>query len=423
MRFLIPLLFILLIEWLAFRSVRGVCSNLEPTTKRWVYVCYWLVFVAVIAGLLALMSFWSKRTDYATQTNYTLFNWVIGLFIISTSTKLILSIFTLLNDITQFGVWIKWRFFEPVQGDSHSGMTRVQFFNQIGMVFATLWSGALMYGVARGKYQFRSEKISLSFPNLPRSFDKIRIVQISDMHLGSFNGDVENVIPGFEMIQSLSPDIIVFTGDLVNNFSSEAELWIPHLSSLNAPLGKFAILGNHDYGDYAMRDMPEAKAAHQKRLAEIHAECGFRLLRNEHIKINKNDEHLTIIGSENWGLGFHQYGDLNKAMEGIRDEDFCILLSHDPTHWSEDVLGRRNIPVTLSGHTHGAQMGVELPQFNIKLSPVSVRYKRWGGLYTENNQHLYINRGFGFLAFPGRVGMPPEITLLELSRSDISSQE
>jgi len=297
-------------------------------------------------------------------------------------------------------------------------MTRVQFFNQIGMVLATLWSGALIYGVARGKYRFRSEQISLSFNHLPAAFDKIRMVQISDMHLGSFNGDIESVRPGFEMIQRLNPDMIVFTGDLVNNFSSEAEVWIPLLSSLNAPLGKFAILGNHDYGDYAMRDLPEAKAAHQKRLAEIHAECGFQLLRNEHTIIEKNGERLVIIGSENWGLGFHQYGDLDKAMAGIRSDDFCILLSHDPTHWSEHVLGKRNIPITLSGHTHGAQMGVELHQFKIKFSPVSVRYKRWGGLYTENQQHLYVNRGFGFLAFPGRVGMPPEITLLDLNRSN-----
>lgn len=418
MRFLIPLLFILLLEWLAFRSVRGVCMHLEPTTRRWIYLAYWLLFAAVITGLLTLMSFWSNRTDYGTQTNYTLFNWVIGLFIISTSAKLILSIFTLVNDIAQLGVWIKYKFFTSIDAESHSGMTRVQFFNQLGMVLATLWSGALMYGVVRGKYRFRTENVQLSFPHLPMSFDKIRIVQISDMHLGSFNGDFENVSPGFEMIQSLNPDIIVFTGDLVNNFSSEAEAWIPYLKSLHAPLGKFAILGNHDYGDYAMRDMPEAKAAHQKRLAEIHAECGFRLLRNEHVGIERNGEHLTLIGSENWGLGFHQYGDLDKAMAGIRDNDFCILLSHDPTHWSEHVLGKRNIPLTLSGHTHGAQMGVELPQFNIKFSPVSVRYKRWGGLYTESHQHLYINRGFGFLAFPGRVGMPPEITMLELSRSN-----
>ena len=418
MRFLIPLLFILLIEWLAFRAVRGVCFSLEPTTRRWVYVVFGLVFVVMIAGLLTLMSFWSKRTDFATQTNYTLFNWVMGLFIISTSAKLILSLFTLMNDIVQCGVWIKFRFFTPVDTGIHSGMTRVQFFNQVGMVLATIWTGALIYGVARGKYRFRTEHILLSLSNLPTAFDKIRIVQISDMHLGSFNGDFENVVPGFEMIQSRNPDIIFFTGDLVNNFSSEAEAWIPHLKALHAPLGKFAILGNHDYGDYAMRDMPEAKAAHQKRLSEIHAESGFRLLKNEHTFIERSGERIAVIGSENWGLGFHQYGDLDKAMAGIGKEDFCILLSHDPTHWSEDVLGKRDIPLTLSGHTHGAQMGVELPQFNIKFSPVSVRYKRWGGLYSENQQHLYINRGFGFLAFPGRVGMPPEITLLELSRSN-----
>jgi predicted MPP superfamily phosphohydrolase len=417
-RFIVPILCILLIEWLAFRAVRSVCISLDPATRRWVYIAYGLVFAALVVGLIVLISFWSKRTDYATQTNYTLFNWVMGLFIISTSAKIILCIFTLLNDLVQCGVWIKYRFFGSIDAESHSGMTRVQFFNQIGMVLATLWSGALIYGVARGKYRFRSEQISLSFNHLPAAFDKIRMVHISDMHLGSFNGDIESVRPGFEMIQRLNPDMIVFTGDLVNNFSSEAEVWIPLLSSLNAPLGKFAILGNHDYGDYAMRDLPEAKAAHQKRLAEIHAECGFQLLRNEHTIIEKNGERLVIIGSENWGLGFHQYGDLDKAMAGIRSDDFCILLSHDPTHWSEHVLGKRNIPITLSGHTHGAQMGVELPQFKIKFSPVSVRYKRWGGLYTENQQHLYVNRGFGFLAFPGRVGMPPEITLLELNRSN-----
>jgi predicted MPP superfamily phosphohydrolase len=414
-RFIIPFLFLILIEWLAFRSVRAVCDSLEPSVKRWIFSLYWLVCIVTIAGIVLLMTYWTKRSSIDTQTNYTFFNWAVGLFIITTSTKLIMSVFTLLNDIAQLTLWIKHYFSAPSDGDPHSGMTRVQFFNQAGLALAALWTGSLIYGVSRGKYRFRTEKVPLNFPNLPKSFDKLRIVHISDMHLGSFNGDLESVTPGFEMIQSLNPDIIVFTGDLVNNYSSEAEMWIPLLKALHAPLGKYSILGNHDYGDYAMRNMPEAKALHQKRLVEIHEECGFRLLRNEHAKVELNGEHLILIGSENWGIGFHQYGDLDKAMSGIDAAEFCILLSHDPTHWSEHVVGKRNIPVTLSGHTHGAQMGLELPQFGIKFSPVSLRYKRWGGLYTENEQHLYINRGFGFLAFPGRVGMPPEITMIELS--------
>jgi hypothetical protein len=221
------------------------------------------------------------------------------------------------------------------------------------------------------------------------------------------------------MVNELDADYLFFTGDLVNNFSDEAEPWIDRMRGLHAKSGKFSILGNHDYGDYALGDFPELKTKSFERLIEIHGEAGFRLLRNEHVVLERNGQSLYLLGVENWGgRGFAKYGDLNKTMEGIPQGAPKILLSHDPTHWERQVLGQVDIGLTLSGHTHGAQMGVEIPQIGIKFSPSTwIGYKRWGGLYQEGNQFLYVNRGFGFLAFPARAGIPPEITLLELRRT------
>jgi predicted MPP superfamily phosphohydrolase len=218
------------------------------------------------------------------------------------------------------------------------------------------------------------------------------------------------------MVNDLKPDLIMFTGDLVNVEASEAEPWIPIFKELKAKHGKYSILGNHDYADYG--DMTEEeRETSRNRVKEIHGEMGFDLLLNDNRQLTINGERLDVIGVENWGKGFVQHGDLTVAMDGIDETLPNILLSHDPTHYEEQVLGKKNIDLTLSGHTHGMQIGIEIPWLGIKLSPARLRYKRWGGLYTDNQQHIHVNRGFGVLAFPGRVGMPPEITLLELTKA------
>ena len=410
------LLLLTAIEVFAFKGLRGMSVNMDPFWRRFISYVFWLTTLVSYGSIVFMMAKWAQRHDGNIVRTYGLFNFVIGFFLIVVTSKLVFGTFHLLNDVASFFKWAYLRITAKPESLSHEGMTRVQFFNQVGLGVAALWAGSLLYGMTKGKYSYRVLSETLTFPDLPEAFHGLRIVQISDLHIGSFREDFEDVQKGFDLINSLNADYLFFTGDMVNNFADEAEPWIDRLKDLKAKYGKFSILGNHDYGDYAMGDLPEQKAKSQKRLVEIHAESGFKLLRNENAVLEKEGQFIRLLGSENWGIGFHQYGDLEKTMQGVSDDEFKILLSHDPTHWQEHVVRKKKIHLTFSGHTHGAQMGLELPQLGIKISPVSLRYKRWGGLYSENNQHLYINRGFGFLAFPGRVGMAPEVTLIELKR-------
>jgi hypothetical protein len=416
MRFVVMLLLFVVIELYAFKGLRMMTAGIDPMWKRIFTWVFWISTFICYGLMLTVMMKWSQRHDPNVVRTYNLFNFTVGFFIVTVSTKLIFGSFHLVNDLFNLGKWAIAEIFIKPTSESHERMTRSQFFNQAGLGVAALWAGSLLYGITRGKYAFRVIEQKLEFADLPEAFDGLRVVHISDMHLGSFREDFDEVQKGFDLINSLDADYVFFTGDMVNNYADEAEPWIDRLKGISARFGKFSVLGNHDYGDYAMGDLPEMKLRSQQRLAEIHAESGFRLLKNENVKVEKDGQSMRILGCENWGLGFHQYGDLDKTLEGSQDDEFKILLSHDPTHWSEHVYGKHNIALTLSGHTHGAQMGIELPQFGIKFSPVSLRYKRWGGLYNEANQYLHINRGFGFLAFPGRVGMAPEITLIELKR-------
>jgi hypothetical protein len=416
-RLLLALLFFSGIEFIAFKGLRMSLAGLDPFWRKFLLILFWSTTVIAYGSIVFMMLSWTSRHEFPSSRTYTIFNFAIGFFIVAVTTKLIFGSFHILNELSNGLKWSYLKITGGLQSETHERMTRIQFFNQLGLGVAAAWAGSMLYGVTKGKYSYRVLSERIVFPSLPEAFDGLRIVHISDMHLGSFNEAFDDVQPGFDLINSLDADYVFFTGDLVNNFAQEAEPWIERLAGIRARYGKFSILGNHDYGDYAMRDQPELKKKSQERLFEIHREAGFQLLRNENVLLEKDGQSIRLLGSENWGLGFHQEGDLGKTMAGVSPEEFKILLSHDPTHWSEQVKGFTNISLTLSGHTHGAQMGIELPQFGIKLSPVSVRYKRWGGLYNEGQQYLYINRGFGFLAFPGRVGMAPEITLIELGKA------
>lgn len=312
----------------------------------------------------------------------------------------------------RFGV--QWLF---SSAENRPGVPRRTFITIAGQASAGLLLGAFAHGMTWGRRGYHVRKYDVPMPGLPDALDGIRIVQISDAHLGSFLEQFDTVDPGLEMVRQLNPDVLCFTGDLVNDHSDEAEPWISRFQSLSGRYGKFSILGNHDYADYAQRTEEERETI-RNRTKAIHGEMGFDLLLNEHRVMEIKGEKLLLVGVENWGKGFRQSGDLEEAISGADTGLPAVLLSHDPTHWEERVMGQKApIELTLSGHTHGMQMGLEIPFLGIKFSPSRLRYKRWGGLYTETSQHLHVNRGFGVLGFPGRIGMPPEITELTLRKA------
>ncbi|MBC7886017.1 MAG: metallophosphoesterase [Saprospiraceae bacterium] len=297
---------------------------------------------------------------------------------------------------------------------------RRRFVATAGTLIAGIPFFSMLYGITKGKYQYTVEKITLTFKDLPKNFDGFRLVQISDIHSGSFDNK-DKIIPGIEMINALKPDIVCFTGDLVNSEKEEIDPYIDIFSKIEARYGKYAILGNHDYYGSYNRSDSNAEQLYFNDFFNRYTKMGFDLLNNAKRSISIGGESINLIGVENWGAGrwFPKKGDLNLATTEVNSDDFNILLSHDPTHWDEKVLSyQKHIHLTLSGHTHGFQFGFQLPGF--KWSPAQYRYKRWLGLYEENEKFLYINRGFGFLGFPGRVGMWPEITLIELKRSNLT---
>jgi predicted MPP superfamily phosphohydrolase len=328
---------------------------------------------------------------------------------------------------------MKW-FFKNSEGENlqeGEKISRSLFLSWAGMIaggglFATLMNG---FG---NKYQYQVKKIPLSYGNLPEAFKGLKIVHISDIHSGSLM-DKKAVLKGIEKIMEEKPDLILFTGDLVNNTATEMEGYMDVFNKLNAPLGVYSTLGNHDYGDYVQ--WPDRDEAHRKReeeagkhiwtplqlanlekLKQIHADLGWRLLMDEHVAIQKDGHSIALLGVQNWSAKarFPKYGNMEKAYAGSNAHSFKILMSHDPSHWDAEVRTKySDVDLMLSGHTHGMQFGVELPGF--KWSPVQYVYEQWAGLYEKDAQKLYVNRGYGFIGYPGRVGILPEITVLELS--------
>ena len=293
--------------------------------------------------------------------------------------------------------------------------SRRRFVSLIGMGVAAIPFAGMIYGMLWGRYNYRVVKHTLYFDDLPDAFDGYRVVHISDIHSGSFD-NAEKVQYGIDMINAQQGDVIFFTGDLVNNKAEEMRPWIAHFKQLHAKDGVYSVLGNHDYGDYVQWDSPDEKAKNLETLKQIHQQLGFCLLNNESVFLSRGQQRIAVVGVENWGQGFVKKGNLKQALSQVDKKDFKILLSHDPTHWQYEVLKDPNfIHLTLSGHTHGMQFGIEIPGV-IKWSPAGWRYKYWGGVYKEKDRYINVNRGFGYLAFPGRVGMPPEITVIELKK-------
>ncbi|GAA4179363.1 metallophosphoesterase [Sphingobacterium ginsenosidimutans] len=290
------------------------------------------------------------------------------------------------------------------------------YISEFVLALALLIVLIIVFGLTRGRHLYRVREEVLSFPDLPDAFDGFKITQISDIHSGSLS-DVYGVRKGIALANAQDSDLLLFTGDLVNNKAAEMESWISDFTSLKAPFGKFSVLGNHDYGDYTHWDSAELKASNLIRLKEIHREMGFKLLMNESIAIQKNGASIALIGVENWGKGgFHQYGDLSKATSDLATDSFNILMSHDPSHWDHVTLDHeKHVHLTLAGHTHGMQFGIEL--FGFKWSPIKYFYEQWAGLYQKKGKYLYVNRGFGYHGLKGRIGIWPEITVITLKKS------
>ncbi len=414
MGFIVFLLFVVLIEVYAFKSIHSSLSQWNSLGRSVIYWGYWLLTIFAFAVIvMAMLNFRAWRTEHPQWLSL-----AFAAFVVIGAPKLVLALFHGVDDLRYGLQWLA-NYFSPsdsAKALDGQGISRATFLTRTGQVLAGLTFVSFLYGVTKGKFAFRVLSHQVGFANLPERFNGLKVVQISDAHLGSFADSFEEVNKGIEMINDLNPDLILFTGDLVNVDSSEAEPWVSVFAKLKAKHGKFSILGNHDYADYGNMTKEQIEFS-RKRIREIHTEMGFRLLLNENEIIEREGEQLAIVGVENWGKGFRQSGDLNKALEGIESVPARILLSHDPTHWEEQVMGKEEIQLTLSGHTHGMQMGIEIPSIGLKFSPARFRYRRWGGLYTESGQHLHVNRGFGFLGFPGRVGMAPEITLLELQKA------
>jgi len=404
-------LVLLALDIYVFRGFTLV-NNLPAPWGTITRLAYWAISLLLIGQFLNLFSHWH---DYRVNRPEFVRFWS-SIFFVILFTKLAFIFFILLGDILSFTTRILHFFTERTPESSGKAISRGLFIRQVGLGVSALFLGAFTYGVIKGRYAFRVIKQKIKFTNLPKAFEGFKIVQISDLHLGSFINDLEQVAKVVPMINDLKPDIIVFTGDMVNVHSDEAEPWINVFGQLKAKYGKYSVFGNHDYCDYGDYTKVE-KQQSINRLKEIHTEMGFALLEDEHHFLEINEDKIALVGMHNWGKDFHQVGDLDKALSGLKDTDFKILLSHDPSLWEKKILAEKAIELTLSGHTHGMQMGLEIPSLNIKWSPVALRYKRWAGLYGTKDKYLYINRGFGVLGFPGRLGMDPEITLIELKNN------
>lgn len=367
---------------------------------------FFLVSVLIVLNVLLQWFFRNKAVSAVFQQYSTgaLLTWFVTLFVVSST--------LFLEDIQRLIVSL----FRKKNIHTPKFPTRRKFVSLLALGLAFIPFVSVVYGVTKGKYDYKVWKYTLYYEDLPEAFDGYRITQISDIHSGSFDNR-KKIQHGIDLINQQESDAIMITGDIVNNLAAELLPWKDVLKQLKAKDGVFSVLGNHDYGDYSAWESPEAKAKNFQLLKQIQKEMGFDLMLNEHRYIEKDGQKIAIVGVENWGYGrFSKYGDLNKALKGIANEDFKILLSHDPTHWEYEVLPQgKNIQLTLSGHTHGMQVGIEIEGL-VKWSPSEWKYKYWGGMYEESGKKLNVNRGFGYHAFPGRVGIWPEITVIELRK-------
>ena len=389
-------LLILTIDILAFYWLQSITQLFESTLIQIIInTLFWVFTIGLITSIIVL----KIRLDYINPSRKHL--WISSFYGLTVSSFIPKLIFVIIISILYFSNHL----FSVTQSKVIIPI--------VGLLSGFLPFFVILYGIFKAAYRFKIYHHTLSFKKLPKAFDGLRIVQISDIHLGSFNFRYHILERAIDKINHLKPDIIFMTGDLVNNFSWELRGWEAIFKKLTANKVKIAVLGNHDYGDYSQWDSTEEKQKNIETIKQFYKEIGFKLLLNDAITIEEDEEKIAIIGVENWSKKpFKSYGNLEKAMVKVKDIPFKILLSHDSSHWGEEVLNDTDIALTLSGHTHGMQAAFQYKK--LKWSPIKFKYKHWAGLYSNNNQFLYVNRGLGWLGFPGRIGMRPEITLIEL---------
>ena len=386
---------ILLVDILAFYWLRSITQPIiQPYIKNGIYIAFWIFTIGLISSILILKS---RLDDIDSRRKQLLVSSLFGLTISSFIPKIL------------FVIVISLLYFTNYVFSEKTSLIIIPIF---GLFSGFLPFFVIVYAIFRSLYRFKVHHINIKIKDLPDNLEDLRIVQISDLHLGSFNFRYHILDRAVKLINQLNPDLIFFTGDLVNNHAWELKGWDLVLNKLIAKKGKYSVLGNHDYGDYSEWKSIKAKRSNRELIKYFYKKIDFKLLVNESKIVEIDGEKLAIIGVENWGLPpFKQYGDLKKAIKNVVDLPFKILLSHDPTHWTEEVVKDTDIVLTLSGHTHGMQAAINIK--SKKWSPIKFKYKHWAGLYKDRDQYLHVNRGLGWLAFPGRVGMRPEITLIE----------
>ncbi|MBS9523050.1 metallophosphoesterase [Litoribacter ruber] len=396
------------INWYVFQGLKTLVEDWGSNSKKSFFLGYWIIFGGIT--LFSVITF--IRIAVEGKIPPSAHN-LVNVILTVTGTQIVFILFMLGEDLVRSMVMGA----KYVTSDEASLPSRRKFVTQLGLVVAAIPFSGFIYGIFKGKYNFKVHHQPVYYSDLPEEFDGFKIVQLSDIHSGSFK-DFGSVERGIQMVIDQEPDLFVFTGDLVNHRAGEIDPFLEKFSTIKGKHGQFSILGNHDYGDYIPWPTPQEKKDNFNRMIEQHGKLGYKLLMNENITVKKGNSSIRLLGVENWGIGFNKKGDLDKALDGVDKNEFKVLLSHDPSHWEEVVKDHpSNIHLTLSGHTHGMQFGIETPV--IRWSPAQYRYPHWAGLAQSLNRYLYVNRGFGFHAFSGRVGIWPEITVIELKKQQV----
>ena len=410
-------LIFLLIDYYVFEGIKLLSSSLSESTRKIIYSSYWGLTLITFLGYFTYHFISPDLVGSKFRTFI-----MVGIFM-NYFSKIFAVVFLFIDDLIRLGQWLYQQFVPSKQTiadtipPSENGITRSEFLVKAGLITSVIPFAGMSYGIISGAHDYRIRRKTVFLPNLPKAFDGIKIGQISDIHSGSFFNKTA-VKGGVEMFLKEKPDVVLFTGDLVNNKATEVKDYIEIFSKVTAPMGVYSVLGNHDYGDYVNWESPQAKAQNLENLKQAHKTMGWNLLMNENALLTTENEQIALLGIENWGAKgrFPKYGKMDQAYTGTKDIPVKLLLSHDPSHWDAQVRTEYpDIDIMFAGHTHGMQFGVEIG--NIKWSPVQYMYEQWAGLYQKENQYLYVNRGFGYLGFPGRIGMPPEITILELKKA------
>jgi uncharacterized protein len=411
---LIPLfvLIFILVDLYVFQAIKVVDRRYFKSARSTIFYIYWGITVITLIGF---MVFHFAGQD-AMPRMYR--NFIMVIIFMNYFSKLFAMVFLLIDDLIRLGKWIYRKVAAPRKKVDPKGesIPRSEFLTRTALVAAAVPVVGMTWGILSGAHDYRVRRKVIALPNLPAAFHGIKIAQVSDIHSGSFFNKTA-VKGGVEMLMDEKPDVVFFTGDLVNNLAKEVKDYIPVFEKVKAPLGVYSVLGNHDYGDYVAFDTPADKVRNLEHLKYAHKLLGWDLLLDEHRFLKQGSDQIAILGIENWGAksGFPQYGNLYEAYKGTEDAPVKLLLSHDPSHWDAQVRPEfPDIDVMFAGHTHGMQVGIEVPGF--RWSPVQYVYDQWAGLYQNQNQYLYVNRGYGYLGYPGRLGILPEITIIELQK-------